>query len=327
MRSLIRRIFKHRLPEAISDNFRYADERGMERIESSLRKNYFSGEAFRTRGATPYLETPEGIQDLNNHLASRLDRNRREVIPWLCGVRPLAGARILEIGCGTGSSTVALAEQGARVTGLDIDGSSLAAARDRCEVYGLEAVLLEANAVGMSRAFPGETFDLIIFYASLEHMSIDERLAALAEAWEMLPGGGLLAVVETPNRLWHHDGHTARLPFFHWLPDDLAVRYSRFSPRERFNALHGEGSRQEQLTALYRWGRGVSYHEFDLALGRVEELEVQESLKSFLRRKDPLGSLRKIRHRSYPRERLLRQHHPGIQEGFCQAYLNLIIRK
>jgi hypothetical protein len=71
----------------------------------------------------------------------------------------------------------------------------------------------------------------------------------------------------------------------------------------------------------------VSYHEFDLALGRVEELEIMESLKSFLRRKDPLGLLRKIRHRSYPRERSLKEHHPGIHDGFCQAYLNLIIRK
>src|SRR5579862_9151790 len=43
-------------------------------------------------------------QDLDRHLHLRLARDRRFVIPWLNAARDLRGMRVLEIGCGTGSS-------------------------------------------------------------------------------------------------------------------------------------------------------------------------------------------------------------------------------
>src|SRR5215471_7815958 len=42
--------------------------------------------------------------------ASRLRRDRVAIIPWLDRTRPLRSSRILEVGCGRGASTVALAE-------------------------------------------------------------------------------------------------------------------------------------------------------------------------------------------------------------------------
>ena len=44
----------------------------------------------------------------------RLVCDRMEVVPWLDATRSLRGVDILEIGCGTGVSTLALCEQGAR---------------------------------------------------------------------------------------------------------------------------------------------------------------------------------------------------------------------
>jgi 2-polyprenyl-3-methyl-5-hydroxy-6-metoxy-1,4-benzoquinol methylase len=49
----------------------------------------------------------------------RLQMGRYELIPWLEHTMPLRGKRILEIGCGTGAATVALAEQGANVAALE----------------------------------------------------------------------------------------------------------------------------------------------------------------------------------------------------------------
>jgi 2-polyprenyl-3-methyl-5-hydroxy-6-metoxy-1,4-benzoquinol methylase len=42
----------------------------------------------------------------------------------------------------------------------------------------------------------GRSFDIIIFYASLEHMVHEERLRAIADTWAMLRPGDLWCVVE-----------------------------------------------------------------------------------------------------------------------------------
>lgn len=48
---------------------------------------------------------------------------RYRYLPWMMAVMPINGARVLEIGAGTGASTVALAERGASVTSIDLSGS------------------------------------------------------------------------------------------------------------------------------------------------------------------------------------------------------------
>ena len=40
-------------------------------------------------------------------------------------------------------------------------------------------------------------------------MTLDERLEAIKSTWEATRPGGIWCVVETPNRLWFHDGHTS----------------------------------------------------------------------------------------------------------------------
>src|ERR671927_1340389 len=93
----------------LSHNFRTIDKPKTDALELSLRNNYF------VRFPEDYLSTEWGKDDLQNHLFNRLETNRNMIIPWLDEVKPLQGTSILEIGCGTGASTVALAEQGAAV--------------------------------------------------------------------------------------------------------------------------------------------------------------------------------------------------------------------
>src|SRR5215831_3740692 len=103
----------HERPARMVNRFRTIDKWDLDALESSLRANYFR--------ACPggYLSTEWGQRDLTDHLYARLESDRSDVIPWLDASRCLLGATVLEIGCGTGSSTVALAEQGARVTAID----------------------------------------------------------------------------------------------------------------------------------------------------------------------------------------------------------------
>jgi S-adenosylmethionine-dependent methyltransferase len=179
------------------------------------------------------------------------------------------------------------------------------------------------NADEMTSRFPAGRFDFIIFFAALEHMSIAERLAALRDTWQLLPVGGMLVVVETPNRIWFYDGHTALLPFFHWLPDELAFQYARFSPRENFRERFTDYSDPELREQFVRAGRGMSFHEFDLAIKPARSLDVVSSLSTFQGvRYKPQRSLFERRYK-----RVLRRIYPGIHEGFYDDTLYLIVRK
>jgi S-adenosylmethionine-dependent methyltransferase len=292
-------------------------DEAIQAVERSCRANYYKG----WRGEARYSK--EGFEeDLRDNVSQRLESDREKVVPWTDAAMPLQGKRILEIGCGTGSSTVALAEQGAVVTGIDIDEDALVVARERCRAYGLQAEFRAMNAQSLARTFRQDEFDLIIFFASLEHMTIDERLGALSDAWDLLPRNAMLSVVETPNRLWYYDDHTSYLKFYHWLPDELAFHYSRFSPRENFREVYRKYDPASQEHFLRR-GRGMSFHEFDLAIQPVKELRVVSSLSSFR------GLRHKIRQRKTDRayKAMLMRIFPGIHEGFFDSDLYLILQK
>ena len=69
----------------------------------------------------------------------------------------------------------------------------------------------------------------------------------------MLAENGWLVIIETPNRLWWSDSHTSELPFYNWLPDELAFRYRGHSRRHELNGLKQEDGRE--LLSLVRLGR------------------------------------------------------------------------
>lgn len=309
--------FKSSPRRHLAANFRTIDKPQRDAIESSLRRNYF------VRFPDGYLSTDWGKNDLENHLFGRLESDRSMIVPWLDAVRPLHKASILEIGCGTGCSTVTLAEQGAAVTAIDVDANSLAVASERCRSYGLEVEFAHANATDVHEMFARRRFDYIIFYAALEHMTIKERMSAMRATWQMLPVAGLWCVIDTPNRLWYYDAHTSLLPFHMWLPDELAFEYSRFSPRPNYHERYREYTDKAKLDFLRR-GRGVSFHEFELAMKPVKELKIKGSLNLT---DSHLGRLKRRFSNEYRYMSLLRKIAPGVPKGFFQSFLNLIIEK
>jgi len=301
----------------LSKNFIRIDKAGLRSIENSINEHYHTG----WRSESNYSKE-EYEADVKVHLYERLESDRRMIVPWLDNAATLQNKRILEIGCGTGSSTIALAEQGSKITGIDIDEGALLVAEERSRIYGVDAEFRVLNAQEISKAFQAVRFDFIIFFASLEHMTIEERLTSLAQAWEMLPIDGLLVVVETPNRLWYFDRHTSGLPCFLWLPDELAFAYSRFSSREQFGELYREYNATSREHFLRR-GMGVSFHEFDIAIAPAKNLNVISSLSTFLGVRD---KLRKSRlDRRY--KSIMMSICPDIHEGFLDEMLFLIIKK
>ncbi len=95
---------------------------------------------------------------------------------------PLDGLRVLDLGCGAGSTTLALAERGARVTGIDISPDLIATARGR-----LPETITLVQADAATATFP-EPFDAI--YSRCGAMFFADPTAAYSHLRStVIPGG------------------------------------------------------------------------------------------------------------------------------------------
>ncbi len=108
---------------------------------------------------------------------------------------PLAGLRILDVGCGGGLLAEPLARLGGTVAGIDPLAGNVEAARWHAEEAG---VAVDYRSVGVEvLAAEGPAFDLAIASEVVEHVAeVPEFLAALAAA--VHPGG--LVVLSTLSR-------------------------------------------------------------------------------------------------------------------------------
>ena len=108
-------------------------------------------------------------------------------------LRPLAGRRALDVGCGAGLLAEPLARLGARVTGVDAAEENIAVARDHAAGSGLTIDYRcgEIGALGLSG------FDLVTAMEVIEHVA--DKPAFLRDVTARLAPDGLL-VMSTPNR-------------------------------------------------------------------------------------------------------------------------------
>ncbi|NLH47191.1 MAG: class I SAM-dependent methyltransferase [Myxococcales bacterium] len=201
------------------------------------------------RALAALLKSHEGTPEFEQWFLLNLTRvadKRRNLIPALTRYTTLADKEILEIGCGLGPGTVALAEQGARVTALDVDAKVIETARLRVRDHGF-ADRAQVMHVPNTRHLPfaDQAFDLIVCNGVMEHVLPSLRHPLLNEMWRVLKPGGLLFIGETPNRLWPIDGHTTGLWWIHYLPLPLAAWYAkarhRIRPVDDLNELGGLG--------------------------------------------------------------------------------------
>jgi SAM-dependent methyltransferase len=106
-------------------------------------------------------------------------------------VEAMAGAtRVLDAGCGSGRLTVALAQAGAAVTGVDSNPEQLARARARAGEAAVELELLEAD-FNAELPFADAAFDGVASRLAL--MAASEPVATLRELVRVLAPDGRLA--------------------------------------------------------------------------------------------------------------------------------------
>ena len=238
-------------------------------IEQALRETYYKGIDDQR------FETEEVKKDIEDHVFRRYEGTLTQYIPWITKVFNLSDKTIVEIGCGTGSSTAAFAHFAKHIYAYEVSESSALAAKARIQIMGINNVsIIQSEPDALLETLKSNHHagvSVVLLFAVLEHMTVQERLRTLKEAWDLLLPGGILIVAETPNRLTYFDHHTSWLPFFHFLPLDLAVEYYDRSPREmvKLGLKHyrnqlGANTAEDALT---RMGTAVSFHEFEIALG------------------------------------------------------------
>lgn len=105
----------------------------------------------------------------------------------------VAGAlRVLDVGCGSGRLTVALAQAGASVTGIDTSAQRLGEAQERADRAGVELRLVQAD-MEAPLPFADGAFDAVVSRLSL--MIARDPVATLREQARVLASGGRLATV------------------------------------------------------------------------------------------------------------------------------------
>lgn len=140
---------------------------------------------------------------------------------FLAFVNDRPNSRVLDLGCGTGRMTLAIAADGHAVVGIDPNPGSLAAARRK---PGAEAVTW---IDGTSSQIPeGEAFDVAIMTAHVAQAINDDgdwhrTLADVNRA--LVPGGRLAFDSRDPAaKAWHH-WTPAKTRRRHTLPDGSVV--------------------------------------------------------------------------------------------------------
>ncbi len=260
-----------------------------------------------------------------NSWEQRRRRAATVLVPWIEQSISLAGKTVLEYGCGNAAVSCAVAEKAGRVIGLDIDAGGIALGEREVAERDLDNVELELHPLDgildAVRAHKGEV-DVFLLYAVLEHLTVQERLSVIRLARDVVADDGAIVVCETPNRLIYFDHHTARMPFFHFLPDELAAEYYPYSNRRDFkDAIDSAAERgpEARLEAIVRWGRGVSYHEFELVFDDLSRHVIASSYDPVLFPERPVQ----------PEEAILSRHlegwRPDLAPTWSRYWLDMIL--
>jgi SAM-dependent methyltransferase len=102
------------------------------------------------------------------------------------------GTRVLEYGCGEGSAAFTCAQQGARVTGIDISEVAIESAAERARGEGLETLADFRAMDGEALEFPDASFDLICGCGILHHTDLSHSYDEIRRT--LKPGGRALFV-------------------------------------------------------------------------------------------------------------------------------------
>lgn len=122
---------------------------------------------------------------------------------WLQN-RPVAGTKLIDIGCGSGVLSCRLAREGANVVGIDLTQTGASMAKRNAQIQGANVVVARMDAEHM--AFADATFDFAFSWGVLHHSADME--GAVREVLRILKpnGRGLIMVYHRHSIAYYMHG-------------------------------------------------------------------------------------------------------------------------
>jgi SAM-dependent methyltransferase len=117
------------------------------------------------------------VQDLASCLAEVAAGPDPNTEAMLRAVEPVAGSRILDFACGTGATSMWLAQRGAMVVGVDLSPVALARAREVQTTLGLDGTFVTS----LEAADSFRPFDAVVGRYALHHIDVTALAPLLAE--------------------------------------------------------------------------------------------------------------------------------------------------
>lgn len=135
----------------------------------------------------------EFAQQAAGFAASAATTDQAQVARLVEAIGETANGRVLDVACGPGIVTSALAEGAQEVVALDLTPQMLEQARERCAKAGrTNVVFKEGSATALP--FADATFDAVVTRLSFHHFA--EPNVALKEMLRVLRRGGILTIAD-----------------------------------------------------------------------------------------------------------------------------------